>query len=142
MFFFVRTKNLNWKILSKTIVTFKKDGMGLRMKVMGGHWKILLLGGIHKRQLYGGNWLKRGLGQFTSLRGGLPKKRGVGVEEGWYPNAPYDPVPEHGINMLKSLTSGGYLYEKHVDIFMKNHNKIFWKTILKMHILISIYSDF
>ena len=40
------------------------------------------------------------------------------------------------------LTSGGYHYEKHVDIFMKNQNKIFWKTILKMNILISIYSDF
>ena len=35
MFFFVRTKNLNWKILIKKIVNFKKDGMGLRMKSYG-----------------------------------------------------------------------------------------------------------
>ena len=50
----------------------------------------------------------------------------------------YD-IGEHEINML---TSGGYHYEKHVDIFIKNQNKTFWKTILKMNILISIYSDF
>ena len=42
-----------------------------------------ILGGIHKRQIYGGNCLERGLGQFTSLRGGLAKKRrGGGVDEG------------------------------------------------------------
>ena len=29
--FSVTTKNLNWKILTKNLVTFK-DGMGLRMK--------------------------------------------------------------------------------------------------------------
>ena len=33
MFFSVKTKNLNCKILTKNLVTFHlKDGMGLRMK--------------------------------------------------------------------------------------------------------------
>ena len=41
MFFFAITKNFNWEILTKNLVTFK-DGMGLRMKnlnIMGVHWK-------------------------------------------------------------------------------------------------------
>ena len=32
MFFSVRTKNLNWEILTKNLVTFLKDGMEIRMK--------------------------------------------------------------------------------------------------------------
>ena len=32
MFFSVITKNLNWEILTKNLVTFLKDGMGLRVK--------------------------------------------------------------------------------------------------------------
>ena len=32
MFFSVLTKNLNWEILTKSLVTFLKDEMGLRMK--------------------------------------------------------------------------------------------------------------
>ena len=39
MFFSVITKNLNWEILTKNLITFK-DGMGLRMKnfsIMGVH---------------------------------------------------------------------------------------------------------
>ena len=47
---------------------------------------------------------------------------------------------EHGRNMLKSLTLGGE--EKFVDMFMKNQNKIFSKTILKTNVLISICNDF
>ena len=35
MFLSVTTKNLNWEILTKNLITFKrwKDGMGLRMKI-------------------------------------------------------------------------------------------------------------
>ena len=41
----VTTKNLNWEILTKNIVTFKtKDGMGLRMK----HFHSILWMGIVK----------------------------------------------------------------------------------------------
>ena len=32
MFFSASTKNLNWEILTKNLVTLLKDGMGLRMK--------------------------------------------------------------------------------------------------------------
>ena len=32
MFFSVKTKNLNWEILTKNLVAFLKDGMGLRVK--------------------------------------------------------------------------------------------------------------
>ena len=32
MFFSVVTKNSNWEILTKNLVTFLKDKMGLRMK--------------------------------------------------------------------------------------------------------------
>ena len=48
MFFSVITKNLNWEILSKNLVTLK-NGIGLRMKyynIMGVHWKIRFLGGV------------------------------------------------------------------------------------------------
>ena len=48
MFFSVITKNLNWEILTKNLVTFLKDGVGLRMKnfnIMGVYWKIRFLGG-------------------------------------------------------------------------------------------------
>ena len=41
-FFFVITKNLNWEIWTKSLVTFKR-WMRLRMKnlnIMGVHWKI------------------------------------------------------------------------------------------------------
>ena len=39
MFFSVITKNLNWEILTKNLVTFLKDGMGLRMKNFKCHEK-------------------------------------------------------------------------------------------------------
>ena len=55
MFFSVITKNLNWEISTKNLVTFKRwDGMGFIRE----------------------NWLKRGAWQFADLRGGLLKKRG------------------------------------------------------------------
>ena len=40
MYFSAITKNLNWEILPKNLVTFKRWGMGLRMKnfdIMGAH---------------------------------------------------------------------------------------------------------
>ena len=33
--------------------------------------------GGYEKPIYRGNWLKRGLGQFTDLRGGLARKSGV-----------------------------------------------------------------
>ena len=70
MFFSVITRNLNWKILTKNLATFK-DGMGLMMKnfnIMRVHWKILFSGGSQKNQYIGGNCLEKG---------GLVKKRGM-----------------------------------------------------------------
>ena len=60
MFFSVKSKNLNWKILTKNLVTFKRWN-GLRMEnsnIMGVHWKIrFLVGGIAISRF------KRGLGK-------------------------------------------------------------------------------
>ena len=65
MFFSVITKNSNWEISNKSLVTFKRyDGVK-----------------DEKR------------GQFANLRGEgeeLGKKDGVFLREGWYPNAHYD----------------------------------------------------
>ena len=55
MFFYVMTKNLNWKILTKNFNFYVR---------------------FTKNQYKGGNCLKRGLVQFANLRGGLMKKRG------------------------------------------------------------------
>ena len=49
MFFSVTTINLNWKILTKNLATFK-DGMKLGMKnfnIMGVHWKIRIINLFH-----------------------------------------------------------------------------------------------
>ena len=96
MFFSVITKNLNWEILTENLVAFKRWN-GLRMKnlnFMVVHWKIwLLVGGVHKKPLYRGNCLNRGLGQFV---GSLAKKRGESVfEGGWCPDAHYDLILVH-----------------------------------------------
>ena len=42
MFFSVMTKNLNWEILTKNLVTFKRwDGVNdEKFNIMGVHWKI------------------------------------------------------------------------------------------------------
>ena len=68
MFFSVITKNLNWEILTKNLVTFKR-WMGLRMKsfnIMGAPWKIQFLRrSSQKTNIYRGNCLKRRLGQFA-----------------------------------------------------------------------------
>ena len=90
MFFSVITKNLNWEILAKNLVTFKD---GLRVKnfnIMGVNWKIWFLW-KESQKTYRGEYLKKGLGQFANLRGGLTKKGAVGEFEGsWYPSPHYE----------------------------------------------------
>ena len=58
--------------------------MGLRMKnfsIMGVHWKIQFSGGgFTKKMIYKGDFLKRGLGQFAYLRGGLGRGFWGGVD--------------------------------------------------------------
>ena len=55
--------------------------MGIRKRnfnIIGVHWKIELLGGSRKNNIYRGESPKKGgLGEFTDLRGGLAKKRGI-----------------------------------------------------------------
>ena len=57
MFFYVITKNSNCEILSKNLVTFLKDKIGLRMEnynIFGVHWKIQFLErGLSKNQYRG-----------------------------------------------------------------------------------------
>ena len=51
--------------------------MDLRMKrfnIIKVHWKIQLLEGVHKQQIYRGNCQKGGIEQLVDLSGGLAKK--------------------------------------------------------------------
>ena len=57
MFFSLITKNSNWEILTKNLVTFKRqDGI----KVFGVHWKIWYLGGegFNEKPISRGDCLK------------------------------------------------------------------------------------
>ena len=64
MFFSVITKNLNWQILTKNLVTFKRDGVRLRMKsfsIMGFIEKSWFLrDGSQEINIYGGITLNKG----------------------------------------------------------------------------------
>ena len=75
MFSYVVTKNFNWEILTKNLVTFKiwdevKDEIFFR--------------GDHEKPIYRGELLKRGpwTGQFADLRGGTWQKQRGGVFHG------------------------------------------------------------
>ena len=100
MFFSVINKNLNWEILTKNLVTFKRwDGVKMKnLNIIRVHWKTRFLGGglLTRKQYIGGKRLKKpgwgGLGQFADLKGGgLDEKEGVVFlkEGGSYPHAYY-----------------------------------------------------
>ena len=90
LFFSVITKNLNWEILIKSLVTFKRwDGIkDEKLEYYGGYYIMLNImknpifrGEGHKKPIYRGNFQKkREPGQFADLRGGgaaaLGKKEG------------------------------------------------------------------
>ena len=84
IFFSVLTKNLNWELLTKNLVTFKpwdgvKDG---KFKYYGGSLKNLIFKGEGSQKTNVGICLKSGnLGQFADLRGAW-QKRGGDVFEG------------------------------------------------------------
>ena len=64
MFFSAIAKNLNWEILTKNLVAFKRrDGVkDEKFNITGVHWKIWFLGWeFMKKQYIGGNYIKRGL---------------------------------------------------------------------------------
>ena len=56
----VTSKNSNWKILTKSLVTFKR-------------WDGAYIGGDHPKKVEGE------LGQFANLRGGIWQERGGGA---------------------------------------------------------------
>ena len=94
MFFFVITKNINWKILTKNLVTFKRwDGVKDEKFEPPVHWKIWFLGRCNKKPIYrrglpikGGQGWGEWAGQFLGLRGrGLGEKEGGDFEGGLIP---------------------------------------------------------
>ena len=80
MFFSVIPKNLNWEILTKNVVTFKRwDGAkDEKFKYYWVPWKIWFLRGVTKTKMP----KKKVRGQFSDLRKRLGKKEGFGVFEG------------------------------------------------------------
>ena len=92
-FSLVITKNLNWEILTKNLVIFKRwDGVkGVKVYYYGGSLKNPIFGGgLRKSNTWGGNCLKRGAWTvFRFKRGGLAKKEVVFLRGGGYPNAYY-----------------------------------------------------
>ena len=82
MLFSVTTKNLNWEILTKNLVTFKRwDGVkdakfagSLRIQFIGGE------GGCHEKLMFRRELPKNGwLGQCADLRNG----EGLGKKKRW-----------------------------------------------------------
>ena len=75
------TKNLNWEISTKNLVTFKRwDGVNdKKFNNMGVHWKIQgFFGGLHKKKFLGEgmNCLKKGAWIVCRFKSGIGKKRG------------------------------------------------------------------
>ena len=92
MFFSVITKNLNWEILTKNFVIFKRmDGVkDQKIWYYGGSLKNLSFRGgrVPEKPIYRVEFSeKEGLRQFADLRGAW-WKRGGGILRGvWYPIA-------------------------------------------------------
>ena len=89
MFLSVITKNLNWEIFTKSLVTIKWWDE-FRMKnfdIMGADWKIQFLGNVHQKPIYRGELPKKGS---LDREGRLGEKEGDVFEGGWYSNAHYE----------------------------------------------------
>ena len=79
MFFYGMTTNLNWEILTKNLVTFKRwdGGKDEKFYYHGVHWKIQFLGsGGHEKPIYRGELSKKGVWTVCKFKGGLAKERG------------------------------------------------------------------
>ena len=94
--------------------------------ILGFHWKIQLLGGFTKKQYRGGDCLKRGAWTVCQyIRGGLGKKEGGGVFEGWL--IPPMRTMRVGQNLKKNL------------FFVSKITRIWWiliwalKSLKKLH---------
>ena len=92
MFFSVITKNSNWEILTKNLVTFERSDAVKDEKPwhFGGSLKNLtFIGRFTKNQYRGEDCLKRGAWTVCKTSGGLTRKRGWCFRGGWYANAHY-----------------------------------------------------
>ena len=81
MFFSVINKNLNWEILTKNLVTFKRsDEIKMKISIL---WEFTYLGEVHKKPIYRGELPERqGACTVCRFKGeGLGKKAGGGVFE-------------------------------------------------------------
>ena len=78
------TKNLNWEIFTKHLVTIKwRDEFRMKnFDIMGADWKIQFLGNVHQKPIYKGELPKKGS---LDREGGAWRKRG-----GDSPNAHYE----------------------------------------------------
>ena len=85
MFCSVITKNSNWEILTKNIVTFKRQYGVKDEKLFAGFTeKPNFLGkGIHEKPLCRGDCLKIGLWTVCRFKEGLVRKGGVFEGLGW-----------------------------------------------------------
>ena len=86
MFFSFITKNSNWEILTKHLITFKRQDGGLRTKDLNIFWGLL------KNQLLGGGFtknqhdcLKKGSWTFCRFKRRVVKKHGVVFLRGLIP---------------------------------------------------------
>ena len=102
MFFSVITKNLNWELLTKNLVTFKRcDGVkDEKFEYYGGPLKNSIFkegAGLTKNQYLKGNCLKTGVWtvyRFKWGEGGLDEKEELVFLRrggGWYPSVHYGP---------------------------------------------------
>ena len=71
MFFSVVTKNLNWEIVTKNLVTFKRwDGVkNEKLEYYGGSLKFLVFRGVHKKTICRGQWPKGGAWKVCRFKG-------------------------------------------------------------------------
>ena len=79
MFFYVITKNLNWKILTRNLVTFKRGDVVQDEKFeycWGSLKNQIFRGGFTKKQYIWGDCVKRGAWTVCRFKGGAWQKRG------------------------------------------------------------------
>ena len=127
---FIYTKNLNWQILVKNLVTFK-DRMGLKTKNFNnmGVQKSLGIRDSQENNIQGRNCLKSGLGQFLGAwqkRGRRVFYRGESVDTPTHTLTQfwYMPEPEIGLADVSKLNWSRSLLQYNAKIKKKNKKKM------------------
>ena len=103
MFCSVKTKNSNWEILTKNLVTFKRkyEVKDEKRMYFWGSQKNQSFRGVHEKWVYiGGLPEKGGLGQFADLRW-LSKKERVVLIRGLIPQCTLQGFPNNGKRQVK-----------------------------------------